>query len=308
MARLTPISDVPEARPLDLVSAHLAHGAAAYEAAGDIAATGLITSATLRDGLRIVTCGFRLDTSVAGRVLMPPGLSVVLVLEGQGRLNLSRSVVAGDCLVALSAVPVWRTMSAAAGDIFRFVGISAPAAWLDLYGAPLPQAPFDRHQRMPARVAALAASLNRAAQPAPAARLLQEAAALETLGHLLPGTVMPADGAAVPRLSAREHRALAQLRDIIEAEFSTELRLVDLARRIGVSLTRMKEIHRQVHGQPIAASIAETRLQHATALLRGGQRHVAEVAYAVGYTPTHFATAYRRRFGVAPGRVARGAE
>lgn len=79
--------------------------------------------------------------------------------------------------------------------------------------------------------------------------------------------------------------------------------LAALARQVGLNVRKLTDGFRRCFGCSVADFIAEHRLQEAFRLLSSGEVGVAEAAYRVGYTPNHFTTAFRKRFGMPPSRL-----
>ena len=290
---------------IDLTSTHLQYGAEAYHS--DVAAnvSGVVRQTVLRDGLTIVSACLHLASELSSQVLLPPGLSLSMVLEGQSLLADEDFHGSNTYTFDLSTRSRWRRLQAASGQVIRFVSLSASLDRLQSLGLDgIVSGDFIAHRgRMPDRIASLASLLYRREPASPTMSLLREAAGLELVGRLLdshdsgPGC---SDG-----LGPQERRALDQVQAIIDAELDADLTLAALARRVGLGRSRLKTLYRQRYGTPVGASIIEARLMHAHRLLSADARRVAEVAYAVGYTPAHFATAFRRRFGYAPSLVRR---
>ncbi|TBU99173.1 AraC family transcriptional regulator [Stutzerimonas kirkiae] len=83
--------------------------------------------------------------------------------------------------------------------------------------------------------------------------------------------------------------------------------LESLADEAQLSLRKLKEGFRQLHGKGVYALLQDLRMQQAAWRLADGQR-VAEVALAVGYSnPSHFAKVFRRHHGMAPSEYGRTA-
>lgn len=76
--------------------------------------------------------------------------------------------------------------------------------------------------------------------------------------------------------------------------------LSEIARRYGVSASKLKRDYRACFGSCLSADIMAARLDVGYGLLAEGAR-VSEVAYRLGYYhPTNFATAFRKKFGIPP--------
>jgi AraC-like DNA-binding protein len=105
-------------------------------------------------------------------------------------------------------------------------------------------------------------------------------------------------------IDLRRKDAAEAARQILTAEYADPPSLAELARRVGVNRRYLSGDFRARFGRSIAAEIASLRLDHAEAMLRKWLP-VGEVALRVGYSPSHFALAYRRRFGHPPSRHSR---
>lgn len=125
----------------------------------------------------------------------------------------------------------------------------------------------------------------------------------------LPGDSGSGDGesGAPECVPAGELRKIQQARSILFAEFLDPPTTIVLARRVALNEFKLKRGYRQVYGASIHADLRRYRMHLARDLLIAGESNVAAAACAVGYSnPGHFARAFRREFGVAPGELSRG--
>jgi len=74
----------------------------------------------------------------------------------------------------------------------------------------------------------------------------------------------------------------------------------ELARRVGLSESRLRHLFKQDTGWSIARYARQVRLALARHLLRYPLLSVKEVAAAVGMDPSHFTRDFTRVFGVSP--------
>ncbi|UFS67258.1 AraC family transcriptional regulator [Paracoccus denitrificans] len=130
-----------------------------------------------------------------------------------------------------------------------------------------------------------------------ARRLYIGAKALELAAHAL-APVGPAHDPA--RLTTREIRLLHEACAMLDAELRDPPALPDLARRVGLNVTRLNQGFRMLFGQPPYAWLKTRRLERAKALIESGRMNISDVARLVGYQPQHFATEFRNRFGTTP--------
>lgn len=101
-------------------------------------------------------------------------------------------------------------------------------------------------------------------------------------------------------LSEADKRILADaVRDQLDARHSIE----SLAARVGLDVRRFSGAFQQGFGMTPWQYVLRMRLDEAARLLRHSDAPVTEVALATGFaTPSHFATAFVRRFGLPPSR------
>ena len=90
---------------------------------------------------------------------------------------------------------------------------------------------------------------------------------------------------------------------LMEAEYSAELQLDDLARRIATSRRQLQRCFEE-HGEgSFRQCLTRIRMRRAAELLAGTPMTVREVAARVGYRqPAQFAKAFDRQHGVVPSR------
>ena len=95
-------------------------------------------------------------------------------------------------------------------------------------------------------------------------------------------------------------------REMIGQNFQNPPKLLDLARAVGISHSRLNFYFREVYGTTIFGYIRELRLRHAKSLLDEGCMNVTEVAYEAGYSnPSHFTKSFKDCYGVVPGKYLR---
>ncbi|HEY0269644.1 MAG TPA: AraC family transcriptional regulator [Sphingomonas sp.] len=111
---------------------------------------------------------------------------------------------------------------------------------------------------------------------------------------------------AAPRaLSAFDRTVLV---DAIQCQIDAHHSLATLAALVGMDVRRFTAAFREAFGLTPWQYVLRARLERGGRLLRETDRPVTEIAYAVGFsTPSHFATAFARHFGVPPQRYRAGA-
>jgi AraC-like DNA-binding protein len=130
-------------------------------------------------------------------------------------------------------------------------------------------------------------------------RLLHsEAKALDILCQVL----SPAPGA-IERTTATTTlvRQIDTVRRILGTQFSPIPHTCDLARRVGVSESKLKRAFKEHFGVTVFEYGLECRMRHALELLQGNTTSICQVAENVGYQhQTSFTAAFRDHFGFLP--------
>jgi AraC family transcriptional activator of pyochelin receptor len=106
-------------------------------------------------------------------------------------------------------------------------------------------------------------------------------------------------------LSRNDTERLVHGREILLASLSSPPSLDELARRVGMSTSRLTAGFRQLFSMSVVEFIQEQRLAVAMATIREGRRSISQAAFDVGYTPAHFSTLFRKRYGYPPSLIAR---
>ncbi|MBB6426078.1 AraC family transcriptional regulator [Sphingopyxis sp. JAI128] len=107
-------------------------------------------------------------------------------------------------------------------------------------------------------------------------------------------------GARHRALSASERNRLA---DAVRGQLDAEHSLAALAALVGMEVRRFTDAFHDAFGLSPWQYVMRARLDEAARRLWHGAEPVTEVALATGFaSPSHFATAFARRFGVPPSR------
>ncbi|MGH8240441.1 MAG: helix-turn-helix transcriptional regulator [Steroidobacteraceae bacterium] len=132
-------------------------------------------------------------------------------------------------------------------------------------------------------------------------RLLNaEGKALELLCETL-NVLDTGSGGPMSCVSDPELRRLDSARDMLRTQLNPAPRVVDVARSIGMSESKLKRAFKARFGITVFDYGLECRMRHALELLRSKHMPVGQVAYAVGYRhPTSFTAAFRQFFGFLP--------
>jgi AraC family transcriptional regulator of arabinose operon len=90
---------------------------------------------------------------------------------------------------------------------------------------------------------------------------------------------------------------------ILSQHMTEPWKIEDLARKVGLSSSRLSHLFKQETGQTIVESLNQMRIRQAALLLEHTDRTASEVAIDVGfYNYNHFANQFRARYGVSPGK------
>jgi AraC-like DNA-binding protein len=138
----------------------------------------------------------------------------------------------------------------------------------------------------------------------PVNALCLEAASLDFVAAMLaPITGKPEDGQRC--VTSADRRRLQQLRDRLDSVAPEEtVTLAGLAGEFGYSVSTLCRHFRKVYGVSIARYLAERRLHVAKKALVTGEMTISQAAYVAGYSNSaSFSTAFRRAFGISPGRI-----
>jgi AraC family transcriptional regulator, transcriptional activator of the genes for pyochelin and ferripyochelin receptors len=120
---------------------------------------------------------------------------------------------------------------------------------------------------------------------------------LQVLGILESRALVPSS----PSVSSREAARIHEARDYLAQHYAKPPNIAELARRIGLNRTKLKESFRQILGFTVYEYVVHLRMERAAEMLVTGDYDIAQVAYAVGYEyPANFTAAFKRHFGQLP--------
>jgi AraC-like DNA-binding protein len=149
-------------------------------------------------------------------------------------------------------------------------------------------------------VRSLSHALLRSPYTGPMQSLFQQAKVLELLAHQF-STFMGVGN--VPVFNTVELAKVRMARDRLVFDLQDPPGLDELAREVGLSAKRLNSGFRQLYGTTVFDYLRDARLDAARAALEADTPvPLKHLAWALGYSHvTNFVTAFRRRFGVAPG-------
>jgi AraC-like DNA-binding protein len=131
---------------------------------------------------------------------------------------------------------------------------------------------------------------------------LSEVLFVETLRRYI--NSLPPDQAGL--LAASRDPAVGRVIELLHSEPEREWTVSDLARRVGVSRTRLSERFREFLGDTPMAYLAKWRLRLGADLLASTERSVSEVAVEVGYaSESAFNRAFKKQYQIPPAQYRR---
>ena len=93
-------------------------------------------------------------------------------------------------------------------------------------------------------------------------------------------------------------------RDYLIRHMENPPSLAELSRLAGINEFKLKNGFKELIGLPVFAWLADYRLETARNELMKNCKTVTEIAFELGYSsPQHFSTAFKRKFGVPPGKI-----
>ncbi|CAA7619032.1 AraC family transcriptional regulator [Magnetospirillum sp. SS-4] len=107
----------------------------------------------------------------------------------------------------------------------------------------------------------------------------------------------------VRRTISADERKAQLARDILMADLINPPPIENIATQLGISHRRLNMIFKDIFGMTVFSCLVAWRLDLAKSMLERGELSVKQVAYMLGYShPNNFVYAFRRRFGISPGR------
>ncbi len=134
-------------------------------------------------------------------------------------------------------------------------------------------------------------------------RLFRESKMLELLStglsiHLI------GQGDASRTISRRDVDKLHYVRRMLSESFEETPTLFDLAKRVGMSETKLKRNFKEYFGIPVFRMYKQVRMETAREMLLSGEWNVTQAAVEVGYSSlSHFSQAFRKHFGISPKHI-----
>jgi AraC family transcriptional regulator len=124
----------------------------------------------------------------------------------------------------------------------------------------------------------------------------------DSAAHFLTTHLLTRHGEAQARPApARDDLRIRRVDDYIRDNLSAPISLDDMADVAGLSRFHLVRLFNQFHKETPFRRLTRIRMEEARRRLVGGADRVTEIAFACGYeNPAHFASAFKRTFGVSP--------
>ncbi|MBD2666998.1 regulatory protein [Richelia sinica FACHB-800] len=102
-------------------------------------------------------------------------------------------------------------------------------------------------------------------------------------------------------LKADDVEKIYQAKEILTNNYDHPPSLIDLAKQVGINDNKLKYGFREVFGTTVFGYLRDYRLEIARKLLQQQKQNVRTVVNMVGYAnQSHFAAAFKRKFGITP--------
>lgn len=108
------------------------------------------------------------------------------------------------------------------------------------------------------------------------------------------------------KLSNEDINSIYKAREILDNSIGNPPTLASLSKTICLNEFKLKNGFKEIFGETVYAYVMSNRLETARLLLEERNMQVSEVASHVGYAnASHFASAFRKKFGINPGEYLR---
>jgi AraC family transcriptional regulator, transcriptional activator of the genes for pyochelin and ferripyochelin receptors len=134
-------------------------------------------------------------------------------------------------------------------------------------------------------------------------KLYMTGKALEFIAHLVSHDEVSCNREPT-RWNARDIECFHAARSILMSDLANPPTVTELARMVGTNARKLGAGFVDLFGAPVYAFVKSRRLEEARNLLESGETSISRVAHNMGYHPAHFATEFRKRFGISPTQAA----
>ena len=123
-----------------------------------------------------------------------------------------------------------------------------------------------------------------------------------TAGFLAMHLLVRHGGFAAPRPPLGDDMRLRRAEAYMRANLAAPLSLEMMAREAGISRFHFLRLFKLAHGETPMRFLTRMRMEEAKTRLRFTNETITQIAFACGYeSSAHFASAFRRLMGIAPG-------
>lgn len=268
---------------------------------------GKVEELELRNGIRLTRSDIDVLQHYESTSLLASPLFIVIVLEGEIRVRLGSderrlgkgtaiSTQFDDCLALNVLQPAGQHLETLAlslnAEALREQGTAALLQHL-----PNASTAWLHEWRMPGYLLAALEDALRGQWASSQRRMMLEGLALQLLAH---GLAVARPSSCQGRLSPRERQRLEAVRQALHDDPAREHSLQSLADLAAMSASSLRSKFHAAFGQSVFDYLRDRRLALARDYLLRGYS-VQQAAHVVGYRhATNFATAFRRRYGIAP--------
>ncbi len=276
----------------------------------------------LRPGMYVHASDTWQQSDVNSEFVKGSGLSCYLFLDGDvdfsigGRpFRLGRHGSDMEAVLVASTRPEICRRRSARGAHIRKVAVSISDEWLETCcGGELVENRAllefagnhlaERRWKPSIRLVSAAEQILHPPEYAPALQALYlESRALEILTEAL----LAVSAETAPAPGGGDAGAQMRLRHVcafLDAHFDEQLSLGEIAQEAGVSPTTLQRLFQAAHGMSVFDYLRARKLERARQALERDGVSVTEAAFIAGYSsPSNFATAFKRRFGMSPKNV-----
>ena len=267
---------------------------------------GPLSISTHYSGLSVHANDTRELRTMETQFVLPPGLSLTILLRGQLEFWLDdqhcffdAATGPAQCILIYGQQPRTIRRCMRLGRTVCKLNISVGSQWLEEYQ--ITTRSLQALDAWPAshRSVSLAGELISAQKlPATQSKIITESRALELLADMLNRGSKRSFG------NTRE-RSLIRAKDYIDAKFLEIVNIDEVAAVAGVSLSTLQRQFKAKYQSTVADYIRSCRLNWVKSKLERGELTIGEAAFCAGYNHvSNFISAYKRKFGATPGKRA----
>lgn len=94
---------------------------------------------------------------------------------------------------------------------------------------------------------------------------------------------------------------IRRAKDVIIANMAEPPGLTELANEVGLNVKKLKVGFKQLYGDSVFSFLFDYKMEYARKMLENGENNVNEISLRVGYsTPSHFISAFKKKYGTTP--------